>query len=206
MLFSTHTHFLSSVYGLETAVDMIIEAGFPAIDVSLMDVKCAAYGDGYIELAKRLKEKADAHGVIFNQAHAPFGGGAENYINNLIPLFPRVFEFVKLLGVKTIVVHPIHSMRYEGNEEKLFSDNVKFFESIKHFSEETGVKIGIENMHQVHPVTKRITDSLYGNPEELARMYDTMNDPDCFTVCLDLGHVAVCGREPDLAKIGRAHV
>ena len=51
------------------------------------------------------------------------------------------------------------------------------------------------------------------DPNELARMYDTLADPEAFTVCLDLGHVALCRREPEDAiriigkeRLGALHV
>jgi sugar phosphate isomerase/epimerase len=43
-------------------------------------------------------------------------------------------------------------------------------------------------------------------------MYDVLCDPEAFTVCLDIGHVALCGREPDDAirtigsRLGCLHV
>ncbi len=212
MLFSTHTHRVAQKFGLERAVEIIIEAGFPAIDVTMFDLNNGAYDDGYIELAHRLRKMADENGVVFNQAHAPFGGGEENYVNNLLPLFDKMFEFISILGVKIVVVHPLHGMRYYGNEEYLFNRNIEFYKSIGQKAKKYGIKIGIENMWQRHPITKHITDSLFGDHAELVRFYDTLDDSEAFTVCLDLGHVAICGREPEMAirqigkRLGCLHV
>lgn len=205
MLYSTQIMHTSKRFGIEKAVDLVIEAGFPAIDMTMLDVNSEAYGEGNLELAKRLRKKADDAGVVFNQAHAPFGGGAENYVNNLIPKFDTMFDFIEILGVKNVVVHPIHEGRYQGNEERLFNENIEFFKSLAPKAKSHGMKIAIENMWQRHPITKRICDDMFADPAEHIRFYDTLGDSDAFTICLDLGHVATCGREPELSirKIGK---
>jgi sugar phosphate isomerase/epimerase len=68
-------------------------------------------------------------------------------------------------------------------------------------------------MWQNRPVTGYICDDVCADPRELNRYYDALNDPEAFTVCLDLGHVALCGREPQDAirtighdRLGALHV
>ncbi len=213
MLFSTQTLFLASKYGLETAVDMLIEAGYPAIDISITDTSAPPFTDDYREVAARILEKANAAGVKFIQAHAPFGGGYKKYTEELVPLMPRVFEFCALLGIENVVVHPIQNGRYYGREKELFDMNVEFYRSLAPHAKKHGVKIAIENMWQWHPVNRsQIVDDVCAPPEELAAMYDALGDPETFTVCLDIGHVALCGREPETAvrvigsRIGCLHV
>ena len=213
MLFSTQTEFLASKFGLEKAVDMLIEAGYPALDVSIFDRTKVPFTDDYVEVAKRLRRKADDRGVIFHQAHAPFYWKYEVYLNEIIPLMPRVFEFCSILGVEHIVVHPKQNGRYYGREKELFDLNVEYYRSLIPLSRKYGVKIAIENMWQTHPVSRHITDDILADPHELARMYDVLNEPDVFTVCLDLGHVALCAREPHDAiriigkeRLGALHV
>lgn len=212
MLFSSHTLFLADKYGLDTAVDMLIDAGYPAIDISMTKLNEPPFTDDYREVAARLLEKANKAGVKFIQAHAPFGGGYKRYTEELIPLLPRVFEFCGLLGIEYVVVHPIQNGRYYGREKELFDMNVEFYRSIAPFAKQHGVKIAIENMWQWHPVAKYIVDDICAPPEELAAIYDELNDPETFTVCLDIGHVALCGREPEDAirtigsRIGCLHV
>ena len=205
MIFSNQTAFLSEKYGLERAVEMMIEAGYPAIDITMWDTKSCPFTDDYREVAARLRDMADEKGVSFIQAHAPFGGGYDNYINNLIPLFPRAFEFCKLLGIRDIVVHPIMKGHYYGYEAEHFDMNMKFYRAIAPLARTNGVRIAIENMWDRHPKTGRICDHVCADPHELVRYYDTLNAPEIFTVCLDLGHVALCGREPEDAVriIGR---
>lgn len=213
MLFSTQTHVLADTYGLETAIEMLAKAGYPALDISLFNTKEMPFSDGYREYALKIKEKADYLGVKFIQAHAPFYWKYEVYANDLVPLLPRAFEFCSIIGVENIVVHPMQNGRYYGREQELFDLNVEFYKSLAPIAKKFGVRIAIENMWQIHPESKHICDDILADPYELARMYDTLADPETFTVCLDLGHVALCGREPDDAiriigkeRLGALHV
>ena len=213
MLFSCQTSYLASRFGIETATDMLIEAGYTAVDLSAFGNNAYMFTEDWQETAKSLRSRTESQGACFNQAHAPFGGGYDHYTGVLIPTFPRVFAFCELLGVRQIVVHPLQKGRYYGHEKELFDMNMDFYRSLIPLSEKHGIKIAIENMWQGHPVTHRICDDVCADPHELAAYYDTLNDPEHFTVCLDLGHVALCGREPEDAirilghdRLGALHV
>ena len=197
MLISTQTGCFVTKFGQEEGIKKLIDAGFDCLDYSFFGKNTDYLETDGLELAKKLRNIADERGVSFNQAHAPFGGGYENYTTNLIPTFPRVFEFCSILGVKNIVIHPLQSGRYYGNEQRLFDMNMEFYTSLMPLARNSGVKIAIENMWQRHPVTNYITDDVCADPVELCRYYDTLNVPELFTVCLDIGHVALCGREPE---------
>ena len=205
MLFSNQTEFLAGKYGIVRAVEMMIEAGYPAIDITMWDTDAAPFTDDYREVALTLKAMADKAGVKFHQAHAPFGGGYDRYLDELVPLFPRAFEFCSLLGIEHIVVHPIMRGHYYGHEDEHFDMNMKFYRALIPLARTHKVKIAIENMWDRHPVTGRICDHVCADPYELCRYYDELAAPDVFTVCLDLGHVALCGREPEdaIRIIGR---
>ena len=178
MLFSTQCRVLAEKYGYLRAVRMLVDAGYPAIDVSMYLLSSDIYTGNHRALAKEMLDIAGERGVVFNQAHAPYRG---NYKRDIIPLLPRAIEFAGLLSVKTIVVHPIHEMKYRGNEDELFSINMEFYSSLIPCARDAGVKIGIENMWQTHPVTKRIRDDVCAPPEELCRYYDALADTGCFT-------------------------
>lgn len=214
MLYSCQTSYLTSRLGSQSAAaDALMDAGYPAIDISLFGRNDYLFEPCWQDTAKELYERARARGVVYNQAHAPFGGGYDHYTQKLIPTFPRVFEFCEVLGVRQIVVHPLQKGRYYGRERELFDMNMEFYRSLVPLSEKHGIKIAIENMWQTHPVTHRICDDVCADPHELAAYYDTLNDPKHFTVCLDIGHVALCGREPEDAirilgkdRLGALHV
>ncbi len=215
MLVSTQNRILSKRFGPYRAAEIIMDSGFSAIDFTLSPPAAIpfVFEDDYKQTAKKLKEQAAARGVVYNQAHSPHGGGFENYTTKLVPTFPRIFEFAALLGVKTIVVHPIQDGRFYGREQELFERSLEFYTSLAPLAKNNGIKIGIENMWRYHPVTGRIEDDTLANPLELAKMYDELSDPEAFTVCLDIGHVTLCGREPECAirqiggeRIGALHV
>lgn len=197
MIISTQTHAAFTRFGIEKGVGMLIDAGYTGLDFSFFAFDDLSFcrGEGAADLAKRLRKAANDRGVIFNQAHAPFG--SQKYMDILVPQFPEVFEFASMLGVKNIVVHPVQRGRYYGREKELFDVNMDFYRSLIPLSDRTGVKIAIENMWQRHPVTGNIVDDVCADPHELAMYYDTLDDPEHFTVCLDVGHVALCGREPE---------
>ncbi len=213
MLFATQTEKLVANFGLYEGIKILMDAGFPALDFSMYNPGDYFHAEDWRETAKRLRAMADERGVIFNQIHAPFGGGFEHYTQKLVPLMPRVFEFASILGAKQAVVHPLQQGRYYGNEKRLFDMNMEFYSNLAPIAKNTGVKIAIENMWQRHPITGYIVDDVCADPHELALYYDTLNDPDNFTVCLDIGHVALCNREPQDAirvlghdRLGALHV
>lgn len=212
MLHSTQTLISEMRFGIKRSVEIIMDAGFPAIDITMHSPATFFLEDDYRQTARELREMTDARGVVFNQAHAPFGGGYDNYTQNLVPTFPRAFEFASLCGIKNVIVHPLQRGRYYGHAEELFEMNMEFYTGLAPLAKENGIKIAIENMWQRNPQSKYICDDVCADPVELARYYDTLNDPEAFTVCLDLGHVAICGREPEDAirtlgsRIGALHV
>ena len=103
MLYSTQTDFLFQAYPPEQAMDLFAAAGFPAIDYSMFH-PANIYADGYKEDAVRMRSLAKERGLIFNQAHAPFGGGYERYYKETYPMLPRCIEYAAILGAKAIIV------------------------------------------------------------------------------------------------------
>ena len=216
MRYSTQLSYFARKYGFVKGADILMDAGFTGIDITIHRkydapdtplMSTEIYSDNYKALAKELRERAEARGVIYNQAHAPFPSETK------IDLLPRAIEFAGLLGAKTIVVHPALDLEYYNNEEANFERNIEFYTSIAPYARDAGIKIGIENTYRLHPITERICDTTASNPIELNRYYDTLNDPDVFTICIDVGHVALCGREPEDAirtvghsRLGALHV
>lgn len=213
MIYSTTLDVLAIDFGREKGIEIIADAGFPAIDFSMFRDLDFAFSGDWKENAKKYRDIAASRGVIFNQAHAPFGGGFDVYTNQTMPKMPRIIEFAALLGVKQIIVHPAQKIPYLGREEEMFEINMELYSSLAPYAKNCGIKIAIENMWQNRPVTGYICDDVCADPRELNRYYDTLNDPEAFTVCLDLGHVALCGREPQDAirtighdRLGALHV
>lgn len=196
MIFSNQTLFLAKKYGLVKAVEMMVEAGYPAIDITMTELGLEVYKDSYREVAEELCEISKRTGVKFIQAHAPFCNG-ERYERELVPLFPRAFEFCSLVGIKTIVVHPVMFGGIYEDREAHFRKNMDFYRGLAPLAKRWGVRIAIENMWGLHRITRRISDHVCADPKELCLYHDTLNDPEVYTICLDIGHVALCSREPE---------
>lgn len=213
MLFSTNTMIGVSRLGLEAGLSVLLDAGFPALDLTMYAQNEYLFASDYKSAARKIRNLVYDRGAVFNQAHAPFGGGYDNYRNNLIPTLPRAIEFAGLIGAGCVVVHPIVKRRHYGFEREHFEMNMEFYSSLAPYAKDAGVKIAIENMWGRHPVTGRICDSVCSDPQELVKYYDELNNPDVFTICLDLGHVAITSREPEDAiltvgheRLGAVHV
>ena len=209
MLFATQTQNAVKAYGFAEGIRLLCEAGYPSLDLSLdvPDLSALPTPDE----AKKGKEIGDGYGVLFRQAHAPFG--YQKFISKIQPGIDRVFDFAARFGVKQMIVHPLQPGRYYGHEKEIFDLNVTFYKSLIPLIKQYGVKVAIENMWQKNPVSNLIVDDVCADPKELADLYDALDDPDSFTVCLDVGHVALCNREPEDAirtlghdRLGALHV
>ena len=211
MLFSTNTDNLFSKLGAERALNMIIDAGFPAVDISYYKPSDDVLSEDYAQTARKIRHTAESRGAVINQIHTPFAG-FDSYVGEIIPTMSRYIELAGLLGAEVAVVHPIQNGSYYRDREMLREMNMKFYSSLAPVAKACGVKIGIENMWKRRPVSNFIDDSVCADPLELASYYDELADPEAFTVCLDIGHVALCGREPEYAietlggRIGALHV
>ena len=198
MLLSTQTFVLSNRLGFEQAVNTILDAGFDAIDLSFFS---ARRSDGslhtmpdYRSLCERLRRIAEERGAVFNQAHAPCGSPWARYSTECVPEFPRVFECCSILGVKTLVVHPVQDGRFYGHEREMLERSIEFYRGLIPMAKEHGVKIGVENMWTTD-ARDYIVDDTLASPEQFRECVDRL-DSEWIVACLDIGHVALCGREP----------
>lgn len=197
MILSTQTDYLGRKFGEERAIDVIADAGFDAIDLTMFGMKedtsafCQSDYKGY---AEKLKKKAHIRGLTFNQAHAPFPCSKldDAYNTMIFERLVRSVEIAGIVGAKCIVVHPMHHLPYLENSEKLKEMNMEFYRSLAPYAKVAGVKIALENMWQRNQETKQIIVSACSRTKEFADWLDTLND-ECFTACLDLGHCGLYG-------------
>ena len=200
---STSTRHTVKTLGIEEGISLLAKAGYDALDLSL-DLHTAEISDGtWQPIAKQYRAAAEALGITYNQAHAPFGGGAlpdgrSNYAVNLAPLMPATLEMAAAAGVGTVVIHPMIFLEigYLGHEELHLERNMEFYEKLIPIARDLGVKIAIENLWIKNPLTGNITSAACANPVEHIRYLDTLAAPDVFTLCLDLGHSALVGLDP----------
>ncbi|MBQ7387291.1 MAG: sugar phosphate isomerase/epimerase [Clostridia bacterium] len=183
--------------GYEDGIRACAAAGYDALDMGFFSMKSGEspfLRDDYRSLCDTYLAMAKENNVVFNQAHAPFGSPYAKYSVESVPHFPRMFECCARLGVETVIIHPVQDGRFYGHEEELLERSVEFYKSLIPMAREFGVKIATENMWQ-RDARGYIVDDTCASPEHFARCVDTVNS-EWLVACLDIGHVALCGREP----------
>ncbi len=193
MYLSTAIGTFFNYYTPEETVDLLKEAGFTALDFSFF--KESTYAEGIEDKYLSLRRYAEDKGMVFNQAHAPFASSCgvperdEAIFQNIV----RSMKYASLLGVPRIVVHPMQHLTYAdpGVPEKLFELNVEFYNRLKPYCKEYGIRVALENMWQCKQLIGRgemhIQHSTCSRPKEFIRYLDAL-DSKWFTACLDLGH------------------
>lgn len=206
---------LSSIeyrFGFERSMQLIREAGFPALDHSLdgmVSDKSPFCGDDWRAHAERVRACADRLGLKINQTHAPFSfsgsawNNADLYRDVILPRIRRSIEISGIFGADTVIVHPIHHGVYQGHEQELFERNMAFYRDLIPLAKESRVKIAVENMYQVDARRKCIVDDTCSRAEEFIRYIDTL-DSEWIVACLDLGHVGLIQRTDEAWDMIRA--
>ena len=190
----------ASKFGDARAIEMLAKAGYDAIDYSLLPMcmdKHILNSDGYKKYAQQIFDTAIRNDIYFNQAHGVTGVKCDNpddYLRILTERNSRALEICYMLGIDTLVVHPIGMGRI-GNEEQVFETNMKYFRALLPYAEGLGIKLACENMWRYDKRCSVARESVCGNPFEHARYVDEMDSP-CFVACIDVGHTALAGREP----------
>ena len=190
----------ASKFGEEKAVEIIAKAGFDAVDYCMLDLDKEDYvlnSDNYKAHALKLVEVAKRNNVYFNQGHAVGYIPHEDHdtvIKKLIEKNSRAIEISGIMGIKTLVIHPVAFGNYIGREEYVFEKNMQYFKGLLPYAEEHGVKLACENMWCSDKRKKVTTGGVCGNPFEHARYIDEINHP-LLVACIDVGHCSLSGRE-----------
>lgn len=190
----------ASKFGELKAVEMLAQAGFDAIDFTMSGMKKDDYilnSDEYKKYASQLCEAAKRNNIYFNQGHAVsyiYNKDAETAYKLLVLRNIRALEIAGLMGIKTLIVHPIESGNYIGREGYVFEQNMKYYKTLLPYAEEFGVKIACENMWCGDKKRGVTRGSVCSNPYEHAHYVDAM-ESDMFVACLDVGHSSLAGRE-----------
>ena len=219
MLLVTQTHVLDRRFGMKKTIEMLAEAGFDGIDLSMFEMTynpdSALNSPDRFNILKNYQKIAESCNITFRQAHAPFSfkdRTDEGWEKENVPAIKRSIEAAGFLGIQEIVVHPKMMPPHTYNKDKLLEINLELYNSLKETAKASGTKIALENMWERDPRRKNIiVDSVCASPEEINQYLDALND-EVFTFCLDVGHCALVGREPQdmirtLGKtIGALHV
>jgi len=201
----TQTDCTAKTFGPYEAVDILSRAGYDGIDWSFFELT----GSDSIWLendwrgnAQKIRRQADDAGVQIIQAHAPFPSskgessrGDEGYESFIFKRILRSMEAASILGVKFIVVHPKHHLVYRNNRKATWDMNIDFYRSLIPYCEKWNIHVCAENMWQYNKQGGFIVDSFLSEPEEFCDFLDALDSP-WIVGCLDLGHSALVGVEP----------
>ena len=198
MILSTQTDYFIEKYGAEKGIELIAEAGFDAIDLTLFrnPAENPLLGDDYEKEAQKLLDKAKSCGVFFNQSHAPFPSfKADNdeYNAFVLPKIIRAIEVSGILGIKTVCVHPV---TFRNDMKKQIEYNVEYYSSLAPVAKKSGVKIGVENMFWRDKAAGCIRPGVCGTSEQMIELFDKL-DRDAFTVLVDVGHCGLAGEKAE---------
>ena len=131
MILTTQTDYIGRKLGDLAAVDILADAGFDALDYTMFGMReddCLLNTDAYKAHITALKAAADRCGLTFRQAHAPFPSSKADagYNQMMFDRITRSIEIAGMLGVKIIVVHPMHHLPYDANAAELKAMNMAF--------------------------------------------------------------------------------
>ena len=205
----TQTDRISQLFGEKTAVRIIKEAGFDALDCTMYNMKndsCPFCTDSYREYANDLKKYADSLGIGFVQGHAPFPvfeAADPAYTARIAPRVIRSIEISGILGVKYLIVHPIAPTQKPADAE-LKEFNLAYYRSLLPYAKEYGVTICLENMWGWDAKRGYIIPNVCSYGRDLADYVDAL-DSEYFAACLDFGHSALVGEETADAILALGH-
>ena len=202
MLISTQTGHSVGRLGFEQGVLTLKNAGYDCLDLSLFEMirDDSPYIAGdWKKLVEERKAFCDANGIIFNQSHAPFSfaWADENIRENIAkPRILQSLEVSAMMGVKIVVVHPLHWMPYLGHEDEINELNIKYYKSLVPIAKDLGIKIALENMWQKEVKRKCICTDVAGFAKDHAMLIDAI-DSEYVVACLDVGHCSLVGEEAE---------
>lgn len=193
----TTTDFLSAHFGMESTIDVLADAGFDCIDFSTFSSEeyyTEAHPASYYT---ELRARAEARGLSFVQAHAPFNSSfpeearTEKRFHEIVCSMKNASR----LGVKNIVVHPYQHLTFweDGIPDRLFEINMAFYRRLMPYAEEYGIRVCTENMYQQEGVI--VQHSACSKPYDMNRYFDAMKHP-LFGCCLDVGHAVLVREDP----------
>lgn len=165
-------------YPQDTAAKRLAKVGFTHLDLALSycTVEGSPFtGEAWREWASTLRRQAEGMGVRFTHAHA---------CSSQNPRVLRCFEACGILGIRYLVIHPIHEAegRILTDEAEFIARNAEIIRGFLPLAEAHGVVILTENL-------------LWGasiSPITIAKLVQEVNSPH-FGWCLDTGHLHFCG-------------
>lgn len=188
---------LRKIAGDAGALRMLAEAGFEGVDYSFYGLEA---GDDLLEksdaglkdFAARIKEEAERHSLALLQAHATFNFKyGENFDSPNYTDILKSLRAAGALGIPHIVVHSVKCPCGVDSDKV----NREYYRSFIPYCEEYGIKIAVENLFK-HDKLRERYDGILSTPEWMTSFVKSL-ESDRFITCLDLGHTALSGVEPE---------
>ena len=203
MKLAIDTYPLTKRLGIFEAMNAFKNAGFDCIDLSYYGLSddSPLFGEEYKEYSKKLREHLDSIGLVCNQAHAPFKLKYEDEWNESCERWvslTRSIESASILGAKTIVVHFVFPP--EDANTSLREYNLKFYRALIPVAEKHGIKIAVENLFW-YDKKRNCIRSAMSDPAEQCSFIKELDSP-LFVACVDIGHAAITGAEPEEYILG----
>ena len=171
MLLSMETFITCNRFGEDEGLRLSAEAGFDAVDYNFFsDFGLTRLTGDHMEKAEHTKSLLGKHGLVCNQAHAPFLFRYEHSAWEESPLWldmNRAIEYAAYLGARQITFHPVNVP--EGVD--FVEYNTAYFRSFAPSALKCGIRIAVEN----------------GPARRVMRLLQRL-DPEIFVYCLDTGH------------------
>ncbi|MBQ9543696.1 MAG: sugar phosphate isomerase/epimerase [Clostridia bacterium] len=180
------------------------DVGIKSVDYSLMDgYRSALWQLTDAELKERMtaeKELINSCGVIVGQSHSPMDANYLNAPETKDARWHAQIQAIKAaswLGSPYTVVHPIMPKFRFGRHgvEETKKINMEFYEFLRPYLAEYGVKAAIENIASFDSHRGVACESSCSTPAELCDYIDTLGT-DNFCACLDVGHAAIACQDP----------
>lgn len=183
-------------FGEEKAFEMAKAAGFEYVNYDIAGIEDEPdFVNDHCAYARKIRGYLDKYGLKCKLTHAPYfmkyGQAFDESVVQYVEIV-RAIEATAIIGAPTVVVHAI---TVEPNEDVDFMEyNLEFYRSLIPYCEKFNVKIAIENLCRRDEKCKTIRGKL-GTPKEMIEMITKLDSP-WFTVCVDVGHAAATGTEP----------
>lgn len=200
MRISAETLYLRQRVGEENAIRIIAEAGFDCIDYTMDHMvydDSPLNGPDYQNYARHLQEYGKELGITFHQAHAPFEFEWEKegeLEQRAVPRTIRCLEIASIMGIDTVVVHPLHYLNYFHNMQRVWDENMAFYRTLLPYARKFNVRIALENLFQFDKRGIAVPDTC-ADAKRYIQALEELNDPH-IVACVDVGHAHLVGDNP----------
>lgn len=157
------------------------QVGFDCLDMAFDYCTAAEHpfaGDGWREWATALRAQADLLQVRYTHAHACGSANARN------ELMKRCFEACSILGIRYLVVHPVHQLN-----GAVITDDAEF---VRINAEASSYWLPFAEANDVIILSENLLWGSSIHPTVIAELVKTVDHPN-FGWCFDTGHVHCSG-------------